>query len=73
MPTNILLNPKKHHRHYPDQRSLEIMEKTIEFFETNAGFEMSCRYEQADYQPSFSGAKPVSSNVRSRAGSGARW
>jgi acyl-CoA dehydrogenase len=29
----ILLNPKKHDREYPDQRSREIMLKTIEFFE----------------------------------------
>ncbi len=29
----ILLNPKKHDRQYPDQRSREIMLKTIEFFE----------------------------------------
>ncbi|TFH23089.1 MAG: acyl-CoA dehydrogenase [Myxococcales bacterium] len=30
----ILLNPKAHDRHYPDERSREIMLKTIEFFET---------------------------------------
>lgn len=29
----ILLNPKKHNRHYPDERSREIMLKTIDFFE----------------------------------------
>ena len=29
----------------------------IEFFETNAEFDMSCRYTQADYQPTFDGAK----------------
>src|SRR4030043_115598 len=29
----ILLNPNKHDREYPDQRSREIMLKTIEFFE----------------------------------------
>lgn len=29
----ILLNPKKHSREYPDERSREIMLKTIEFFE----------------------------------------
>jgi acyl-CoA dehydrogenase len=29
----ILLNPKNHTRHYPDERSKEIMLKTIEFFE----------------------------------------
>ncbi len=29
----ILLNPKKHDRYYPDERSREIMLKTIEFFE----------------------------------------
>ena len=29
----LLLNPKKHDREYPDERSREIMLKTIEFFE----------------------------------------
>ena len=29
----ILLNPKRHARSYPDARSLEVMRKTIEFFE----------------------------------------
>jgi acyl-CoA dehydrogenase len=29
----LLLNPKKHSRKYPDERSREIMLKTIEFFE----------------------------------------
>ena len=29
----ILLNPQKHSRYYPDERSREIMLKTIEFFE----------------------------------------
>ncbi len=29
----ILLNPKKHDRPYPDERSRQIMLKTIEFFE----------------------------------------
>jgi len=33
MSTRILLNPKKHNRQYPDQRSQEIMKKTIAFFE----------------------------------------
>lgn len=31
---SLLLNPKKHNRYYPDQRSTEVMEKTIQFFET---------------------------------------
>ena len=30
----ILLNPKRHDRAYPDERSREVMRKTIEFFET---------------------------------------
>jgi acyl-CoA dehydrogenase len=34
MSTKILLNPKKHTRQYRDERSREIMLKTIEFFET---------------------------------------
>lgn len=34
MSNNFLLNPKKHNRQYPDERSREIMLKTIEFFET---------------------------------------
>ena len=29
----ILLNPKAHRRPYPDDRSREVMLKTIEFFE----------------------------------------
>ena len=29
----ILLHPKKHDRKYPDERSREVMLKTIEFFE----------------------------------------
>ena len=29
----FLLNPRKSMRHYPDQRSRDIMEKTIAFFE----------------------------------------
>jgi len=34
MPTSILLNPKKLGRIYPDQKSQEIMERTVAFFET---------------------------------------
>ncbi|MDP8255873.1 MAG: acyl-CoA dehydrogenase [Candidatus Alcyoniella australis] len=30
----ILLNPKQHTRHYPDERTRELMLKTIEFFES---------------------------------------
>ena len=30
----ILLNPKHHNRPYPDERSREVMLKTIEFFES---------------------------------------
>jgi acyl-CoA dehydrogenase len=29
----ILLNPKKHHRYYPDKKTRDIMLKTIDFFE----------------------------------------
>jgi acyl-CoA dehydrogenase len=29
----LLLNPKKHNRYYPDERSREVMLKTIQFFE----------------------------------------
>jgi acyl-CoA dehydrogenase len=29
----ILLNPKRHDRYYPDERSRQIMRKTIAFFE----------------------------------------
>ena len=36
---------------------VDTVNPMIEFFETYAGFEMSCRYAQADYQPNFSGAK----------------
>jgi acyl-CoA dehydrogenase len=31
--STLLLNPKKHNRYYPDERSKEVMLKTIEFFE----------------------------------------
>jgi acyl-CoA dehydrogenase len=30
----LLLNPNQHDRPYPDERSREVMRKTIEFFET---------------------------------------
>jgi acyl-CoA dehydrogenase len=30
----ILLNPHSHHRYYPDERSLQIMLRTIDFFES---------------------------------------
>lgn len=33
MATSILLNPKQLRRYYPDQRSREIMERTVAFFE----------------------------------------
>jgi acyl-CoA dehydrogenase len=33
MPASILLNPKQLQRDYPDQRTREIMEKTVTFFE----------------------------------------
>ncbi len=33
MHQNLLLNPKKHDRKYPDERSREVMLKTIDFFE----------------------------------------
>jgi acyl-CoA dehydrogenase len=33
MPSSFLLNPKKLDRYYPDQRSKEIMERTVAFFE----------------------------------------
>jgi hypothetical protein len=29
----VLLNPKRHDRHYPDARSTEVMRQTIDFFE----------------------------------------
>jgi acyl-CoA dehydrogenase len=31
---SLLLNPKKHNRYYPDERSREVMLKTIQFFES---------------------------------------
>jgi succinate dehydrogenase/fumarate reductase flavoprotein subunit len=36
---------------------IDTANEMIEFFETHADFDMSCRYEQADYQPTFDGAK----------------
>ena len=37
---------------------VDTANEMIAFFEEHAAFEMSCRYEQADYQPRFPGAKP---------------
>jgi acyl-CoA dehydrogenase len=31
--STLLLNPKKMDRYYPDERSKEVMDKTIQFFE----------------------------------------
>jgi acyl-CoA dehydrogenase len=42
----VLLNPHKHNRSYPDERSKEIMEKTIAFFE-NKGKQQIIADDQA--------------------------
>jgi succinate dehydrogenase/fumarate reductase flavoprotein subunit len=36
---------------------VDTCNEMVEFFEAHAGFDMSCRYVQADYQPTFDGAK----------------
>ena len=41
---DILLNPKRHDRRYPDARSLEVMRKTIEFFETKGKTKLKADY-----------------------------
>jgi len=47
----ILLNPKKHNRHYPDKKSREIMLKTIEFFETKGKVKLKADdHERVWYQ-----------------------
>jgi acyl-CoA dehydrogenase len=47
----ILLNPKKHNRHYPDKKSREIMLKTIEFFENKGKVKLKADdHERVWYQ-----------------------
>ncbi len=43
----ILLNPTKHLRPYPDERSAEVMRKTIDFFETKGKDKLLADY----YEP----------------------
>ncbi len=41
---SILLNPKAHTRRYPDERSAEVMRKTIAFFETKGKTKLLADY-----------------------------
>ena len=49
----FLLNPKKMDRHYPDQRSREIMEKTIAFFEKKGLDKLKHDFERAVWYQDF--------------------
>ena len=50
----ILLNPKKHTRLYPDERSREIMIKTIGFFEDKGKKRLKARRPRAGLVPGLS-------------------
>ena len=49
----FLLNPRKPTRHYPDQRSREIMEKTIAFFEKKGLVKLKADYDGAVWYDDF--------------------
>jgi acyl-CoA dehydrogenase len=49
----ILLNPKKHDRYYPDERSKEIMLKTIEFFENKGKVKLKKDYHERVWYSDF--------------------
>ena len=50
----LLLNPKKYQdRNYPDQRSREIMEKTIEWFENKGMKKMKEDYQSREFTYDF--------------------
>ncbi len=75
----ILLNPDKHSRQYPDERSREVMLRTIEFFETRG----KKRLKEADHERvwyrdflDFVGAEELFATMSTPAGYGAadsRW
>ncbi len=49
----MLLNPKKHTRKYPDERSREVMLKTIEFFETRGREQLRADYHAKAWYAEF--------------------
>ena len=49
----FLLNPRQNNRHYPDQRSSEIMQKTIEFFEAKGLDKLKDDYNGAVWYADF--------------------
>ncbi|MCA9533679.1 MAG: acyl-CoA dehydrogenase [Myxococcales bacterium] len=49
----LLLNPKKHTRHYPDERSREVILKTIEFFETRGREQLRVDYHAKAWYAEF--------------------
>lgn len=77
---SILLNPKKHDREYPDARSKEIMDKTIDFFETKGrGKSKKDDHERTWYQDflDFQAGEKVFSDLLTPSpyglGPNARW
>jgi len=49
----ILLNPKKHDRYYPDEKSKEIMLKTIDFFEKKGKAKLKEDYHERVWYSDF--------------------
>ena len=50
---DILLNPKRHSRAYPDERSREVMRKTIEFFEQKGKRKLKADYHAQGWYADF--------------------
>jgi acyl-CoA dehydrogenase len=50
---DILLNPKRHSRPYPDERSREVMRKTIEFFEQKGKRRLKADYHAQVWYADF--------------------
>ncbi len=50
---DILLNPKRHERSYPDERSREVMRKTIEFFEQKGKRRLKADYHARVWYADF--------------------
>jgi acyl-CoA dehydrogenase len=50
---NVLLNPKRHDRPYPDARSTEVMRKTIDFFERKGKRRLKEDYQARGWYTDF--------------------
>src|SRR5512139_1551601 len=50
---DILLNPKRHDRAYPDERSCAVMRKTIEFFERKGKRRLKEDYHAREWYADF--------------------